>query len=232
MSDLADRAATSRWALPGGPLQVLKHTVRDPGPASAELLQDFQCLLRSRRIGDRRAGRDYVQRVAEHVGDDQRDQPAGAAGPSQTAALDSAQLFPHRVQLLDVGSGRTQVPRNGQLVVQRDPFGRRGNSRRSAAGDQAQAQIVRHQRLDQIEDPPGTRRPAAVGSLTPAGRAPCRWIRCSVRTQSSGTLIQPVSCFSCISRSPKAASRPAAMPAPALPQPTTAMRPMPASGSR
>ena len=73
--------------------------------------------------------------------------------------------------------------------------------------------------------------PAFVGSFTPGGRAPCRWIRRKLRTQSSGTLTQPVTCFSSSTRSPNPASMPAAIPAPALPQPTTAMRPIRSSGT-
>ena len=45
-----------------------------------------------------------------------------------------------------------------------------------------------------ISSAPAT--PSGVGSLTPAGRAACKWMRCKGRTQSAGTLTQPVSCFS------------------------------------
>ena len=74
--------------------------------------------------------------------------------------------------------------------------------------------------------------PASVGSLTPGGRAPCSRIRSKVRTQSSGTLTQPVNCFSAASREPSASSIAAAMPAPALPPPTTTMRPIESSSIR
>ena len=66
--------------------------------------------------------------------------------------------------------------------------------------------------------------PAKVGSLTPAGRAPCNRIRRSSRTQSSGTFTTPASCLAAISDSPSTDSSPSAIPAPALPAPTTTMR--------
>ncbi len=78
-----------------------------------------------------------------------------------------------------------------------------------------------------IRSDPAT--PSAVGSFTPAGRAACSVMPgapCvgSSRTQSVGTLSQPLSCFSRASRGPSTSSNPAAIPAPALPPPTTRMR--------
>ena len=98
--------------------------------------------------------------------------------------------------------------------------------RRTAAGDQAEAQVFGLARPRPGGGSLRAATPAGVGSLSPAGRAACSLIRRSGRTQSAGTLTQPASCFSSIRRGPSAVSTAAAMPAPALPAPTTRIRPM------
>ncbi len=72
--------------------------------------------------------------------------------------------------------------------------------------------------------------PAAVGSFIPAGRAPCKVMCDRVRTQSSGTFTQPDNCFAAATLA-STNSIPAAMPAPALPAPTIAMRLIAANGN-
>ena len=147
-----DAAAKRLLCRRASSLQILEHRRGDAGLADAELLEHRQRGLRRGRVGHGRAGGDHVQRVAEHVGDDQRNEPPGAARPQQAAALDAAELLAHRVELLDVRPGRAEMPRDGQLVGQRNAFDRRRHQRRAAAGDQAQAKVVRPERFDQPQD--------------------------------------------------------------------------------
>ena len=122
--------------------------------------------------------------------------------------------------------------------AERNAGDRRGQECRAAAGEQAEAEIVgteRAETISRIFSAPTT--PSAVGSLTPAGRAGWRWMssgagRACRGTQSAGTLSQPWTCLSARTFGPRAASRPAAIPAPALPAPTTAIVPMEESCKR
>ena len=126
------------------------------------------------RAGHSRPGRDRVERVAEHVGDDQRDKPAGAAAPGQPAALDEAELAADRVELLDVGAGRAEQ-RVSRILSSSEISG-------TGAGSSADPPPVSRQK--QKSSGPAIRpirgfarvpsTPSGRGSLTPAGRAACR----------------------------------------------------------
>ena len=110
---------------------------RNAGLASGKLPEHGQRSFCRGAVFHGRAGSDHVQRIAEHVGNDERNQPSRAARPGKPSALDPAELLADRIELLDVRPGRAEVPRNGQLVVQGDCFHRApaaGPNRRRRAG--------------------------------------------------------------------------------------------------
>ena len=100
-----------------------------------------------------------------------------ARQPAAGRPLDAAKRLADRVQLLDIGPGRVQMPRDGQFVGQGDAL--------HGAGISAEPppEIRQRQRSSGPSDStsrkifsvPAT--PSGMGSFTPAGRAACRWIR-------------------------------------------------------
>ena len=83
------------------------------------------------------------------------------AGRAQPPALDGGEVLAHAVDLADRGARAQQRAGHRLLVRKRDPRRRQGEQRRAAAGDQAEREIVRTQRLGLGED--ARRRRAAAG---------------------------------------------------------------------
>ena len=103
-------------------------------------------------VFNRRTGGDQVQPIAGHVGDDERNQPSRAARSGESSAFDQAELLADRIELLDVRAGRAEMPRDGELVLQRGSFHGGRQQGRAAAGEQAEAQVFRRERADQPQD--------------------------------------------------------------------------------
>ncbi len=137
-----------------------------------EFRQNRKRLGGRRMVVGRRTRRDQVQGIAEHVGDDQADQSAGAASSQQSAPFDAAQLLANRVELDDVGSGGRQMPRDGKFVGQRNLRWRRRQQCRSAAGNQANAQVVGGERFNDPQNFERTGNP--FGRWFVESRRPCR----------------------------------------------------------
>ncbi len=101
---------------PAAPLAGGAHACRD-FVRDAVARQDVPRIAEDAAIGHGRAGRDGVERRADHVGEDQRGHLAGAAEPGQLAALQPRAVLAHRVDLGDVRARAQQQV--GQLPVVR-----------------------------------------------------------------------------------------------------------------
>src|SRR5690242_18625269 len=77
---------------------------------------------------------------------------ASAAGRCQAASLDTAEMFAHGVDFANVGPGGAERARDLLLVGQRYAFVRRREQSRTAAGDEADTEIVRLGRREQLQD--------------------------------------------------------------------------------
>ncbi len=125
-----------------------------PGAAAPQMIRDarrqlwLQAVFRDHRLspgkgGVVRRGRsrtDHVQRVADHVGEDQRQQLCRVSRLRQPAALHRREMFAHRVQLVDRRARVQQQPGRILFVLQGDVCDRRDQQRRRAAGEQADDQ--------------------------------------------------------------------------------------------
>ena len=119
-------------------------------------LEHIERVLRRLAVGNCRARRDDVERISNHVRNNQRDQPPRATRSRQPSALDAAELFANRIEFLDVGTRAAQVFRDGLFVSERNGFDGGGEQRRATTGNQAEAQVVRTKRVDDFQDPPRT----------------------------------------------------------------------------
>ena len=107
------------------------------------------------RVGDRRPRSDDARVVAGHVGDEEAHRLRRKRRGREPAALDGGEMLPHRVHRRDVGAGREQRPVHRLLLLEADPLRRQREQRRSAAGDEAEHQIVRPGALGEREDAAG-----------------------------------------------------------------------------
>ena len=157
-----------------------------------------------------------------------RKQSAGWASPGQPAAFDPAELPADRVQLGDVRPGGAQMPGDGQFVGQR-------NARRSAPATRpTRRPEIRHEAkivaAKAAHDPQNFFCPGdSLGRRFVDAGGPGRMqTNACQRPHAIGRHIDPAAdlLFDSSTRWPSARSRPAAMPAPALPAPTMAMRPI------
>ena len=114
-------------------------------------------------VGHGRAGADHIERVADHVGENQRDHAGRVRQPRQPAALDLIEVLAQRVDLVDIRPAAQQDARERLKLGQADPFGRQRQQRRAAAGDQRNHQVALGRLLQQLRDLPRARHAALVG---------------------------------------------------------------------
>ncbi len=143
------------------------HDRRGRARAELEPVEDPERLREGGRVGRGRARRDDVERVADHVGEQQRVDAGRRRRPRELAALQPGAMLPHRVELVDVGARRQQEARHGLLVAKGDRRHRRGRQRRAPARDQDQQQIVGAGGLGEGPDLLGRGLPARVGDRVP-----------------------------------------------------------------
>src|SRR5262249_50589894 len=143
------------------------------------------------RISGRRAGGNDIERVPNHIGDDQAVQAMAREGLGQPASLDARQMFADGVHLIDGRSAFMEEEGDLLFFLQ----GHAGNGSRQEGRSPPE---IRHRATSsgpalpsraRILSAPST--PAAVGWLLPAGRAAWRWMAFRVRTLSAGTLTHP-----------------------------------------
>ena len=81
-------------------LEMGPHRRRHPG-AEPEAVQHRQGVVVGGGIGRGRPGGDHVERVADHVGQQERDDRGRVRRPRQLASLEAREVLPDRVQLVD-----------------------------------------------------------------------------------------------------------------------------------
>ena len=129
---------------------------------------------RGPRAGDggRRVARprgDHGQIAADHVGEHERHETAGAAGPREAAPLHEAQFAAGRVERGDVGPGLGERTGAGDLLRERHAVARRRDERRPAAGDHRDDEIAGPERADEREHLARGLHDSGCGQIRPRG---------------------------------------------------------------
>lgn len=138
-------AGLGRFA--GAAFQVGAHV---GGDFNAVLGDDGQRVGAGGRVGQRRAACDQGRVITGDIGNQQRLDACRGAVQREPAALERRQVLAHAVHLADAGAAAQQRLVDGLLVGQRQAGRWRGQQRRTAAGDQAQHQVVGSQALHQF----------------------------------------------------------------------------------
>src|SRR4030095_11338232 len=81
-------------------------------------VEDRQGLREGGDVGRGRARGDHVQRIADHVREEERGYTGPGGGACELATLEEGAVLPHRVELVDVGAGREHQPGHRLLVGQ------------------------------------------------------------------------------------------------------------------
>ena len=84
------------------------------------LVNDRKGVLKCGGIGGGYAGCDSIDPVADHIRQNQVDQPGGVRDLGQASALDFRQMLSNAVDLVDAGAGRQQGLRGPALLVKAD----------------------------------------------------------------------------------------------------------------
>ena len=100
---------------------------------SAVAAQHVEGVPETAGVGDRRTRRDDARIVADHVGDGER--LAGAArARRQPPAFDRRLVFPHGVELANIGTSPQEAVGGRPFVFERQAFRGDGHERGRAAG--------------------------------------------------------------------------------------------------
>ena len=131
--------------------------------AQVEAVENGEGLGEGRDI--RRGGTrsDHVERIADHVGEEQGLHAGRSRGAGELSSLEHGAVLPHGVELVDVGAGGQEQSRHRLLVGERDRRGGGRRQRRAAPRDQHEHEIVGRGRLGQRPDLSRGCRAALVG---------------------------------------------------------------------
>jgi len=88
-------------------------------------LQNGQCLCVRRGIRCRGTRSDHIQRISNHIGENQDQQPRRGHQARHLSTLDPGKVLAHGVELDDSGSCAEQQIRRALEVLQRKAIGRR-----------------------------------------------------------------------------------------------------------
>ena len=105
------------------PFQPFAHGV---GHREVVAVEHRECVVVRRLVGDCRPRGDDAEVVADHVGEDERDDPRGRGEACEAAAFQRREVFAHGVDLGDLRAAVEQSLRRSLEVGQGDPVGRRG----------------------------------------------------------------------------------------------------------
>src|ERR1039458_8722890 len=114
------------------------HALEDP-----VLVQDGASERERRGVRRGRAGADHVEIIADHVGEQQREDLRGIGQARQLAAFDLGDVLADCVDLVNAGAAGQQQFCNFLFFVERDGIGGQRQEGGRAAGDQAEHQVVR-----------------------------------------------------------------------------------------
>ena len=137
-----------------------------PGRARAQMLQHaprrarFDSVLaqHGQRVGESgavrrgRPRRDGIERIADHVGEDQRDDFGRLRRLRESPALQLRQVLAHGVDFADVRAARQERLRDRLLVRQRHAGDRQRHQRRAAAAQAQQHQVAFAGRFEDLDD--------------------------------------------------------------------------------
>src|SRR3989441_3781230 len=129
----------------------------------AVALEDLARGRERRRVGRGRSRGDDVERVADHVGERERDHGRGPRRAREEPALEAREVLADRVQLRDRGARREEETRDVLLFLEHDGRRRRGRERRAAAGDEEEDEVVLARARGQVEEPRGRGEAPGVG---------------------------------------------------------------------
>jgi hypothetical protein len=89
-----------------------------------------------------RTRRDDLQRAADDVRQDERDNPRRREHARQSPALNTVEADPHRVDLVDGRSAREEEIGDSREVGQRDTVDGQREKRRTAAGEERESHVT------------------------------------------------------------------------------------------
>ena len=166
VEDPVARLRRLRDLSPRARLEARPHRGRRAVP-HAPALEDLERGRERGRVGRGRSRRDDIERVADDVGEYQRDHGRGPRGPREESALHAREVLTDRVQLRDRGSRRQEETRDLLLFLERDGWRGGGRERRATAGDEEEDEVVRAGARRQIEKAPRRGEAARVGNRVP-----------------------------------------------------------------
>ncbi len=105
-------------------------------------VQDGASTGEGRGVGSGGTGADDVEIVADDVGEQQGFDARGSGEAGELSALDARDVFADGVDFVDGGAAGQQEAGGGLLFLEGDALGGQGKERGSAAGDEADHQIV------------------------------------------------------------------------------------------
>src|SRR3989441_59175 len=136
----------------GASLEPRQHRSRDPFAHGAPG-QHGEGVGEGRGVGSRRSRRDHVERVADDVGEDEREHHGWRRRPRQPAPLEERQMLADRVQLVDGRPGGEQKRGDRLLLFQGHRGRRRRSERRAPTRDQKYDEVAGTGRTGQLEEP-------------------------------------------------------------------------------
>ena len=139
---------------PAAPSCRYRSTGSGTGGPDAVLTQDSQAVFEAGGIGNGGSRGDAAQVVPDHVGEEQGNDLGAVGVPQQAASLETAQVLPDRVDLVD-GGARVQEDRGGRLLVrQRDSRDGAGGQGRAAPREEHQEEVRGRQvPVQEFQDP-------------------------------------------------------------------------------
>ena len=149
-------------------VQLVSRSTLHPPPCHP--VEHGQGIGESGRIGGGGTGGDDVERVADHVGDDQAVEGPAGEGLGQSASLERAEVLADGVHLVDGRAAGVQQFRDGLLVGQGHAGSGSGQEGRAAAGNQTQGHVVGPRLPGESQDLLGPGH-ALQGRMIAAGRA-------------------------------------------------------------